>query len=320
MEDSQTVISMRPDGGGNQASGFESSHAATSLSSADQQLLLPQAGIPPVSVKPGGSASCSNQGEVPCSAQIGNLSEKDRVLKTVKGILNELTPKKFELQKGQLIAACITSAEILQGVTSLIYYKAVLQPAFCPNCAQLCSYLDMRLSPFPPDEPGGMEITFRRVLLNYCQMEFEGCFELRAEVRQMTGRVRESERIEKERLVKRRTLGNLHFIGELLKQKMVPLKIVPHIAQELLGPDNESCLAEENVEAVCEFFKTIGKQLDEVPSARSKIDDYFIRLKDLSSNPQLAPRLRFMVRGVLDLRANNWVPRQKEFYTIRKKS
>lgn len=39
---------------------------------------------------------------------------------------------------------------------------------------------------------------------------------------------------------------------------------------------------------------------------------YFNRLKELSTNPQLAPRLRFMVRDVLDLRANNWVPRREE--------
>jgi translation initiation factor 4G len=35
-------------------------------------------------------------------------------------------------------------------------------------------------------------------------------------------------------------------------------------------------------------------------------------LKELASNPQLAPRLKFMVRGVLDLRMNNWIPRREE--------
>jgi hypothetical protein len=80
----------------------------------------------------------------------------------------------------------------------------------------------------------------------------------------------------------------------------------------LLGSDSNSCPAEENVEAVYQFFNTIGKQLDENPKSRRFNDVYFNRLKELTTNTQLAPRLRFMARDVLDLRSNNWVPRREE--------
>ncbi|CAM8976332.1 unnamed protein product [Rhodiola kirilowii] len=39
---------------------------------------------------------------------------------------------------------------------------------------------------------------------------------------------------------------------------------------------------------------------------------YFNWLKELTTNKELAPRLRFMVRDVIDLRANDWGPRRKE--------
>jgi len=85
------------------------------------------------------------------------------------------------------------------------------------------------------------------------------------------------------------------------------------LIQELLGPqDSKVCPAEENVEAICQFFNTIGKQLDESPKSRRINDMYFSRLKELSTNPQLVPRLRFMVRDVLELRSNSWVPRREE--------
>ncbi|KAI7724519.1 hypothetical protein M8C21_028969, partial [Ambrosia artemisiifolia] len=83
-------------------------------------------------------------------------------------ILNKLTPEKFDILKGQLIDSGITTADILEGVISLIFDKAVLEPTFCPMYAQLCSDLNTKLPPFPSDEPDGKDITFKRFTADVC--------------------------------------------------------------------------------------------------------------------------------------------------------
>ncbi|KAL8167915.1 hypothetical protein V2J09_009414 [Rumex salicifolius] len=215
----------------------------------------------------------------------------DTHLETVKLLLDAFTLESIDLCC-VVITSFTKSAAILEEVVSLIYDKAVLDPTNSPLYAKLCSKLNEKLPSFLPTNPNGKEITFKRLLLNTCQEAFE-CRT-------------------KARLNKLHTLGNIQFIGELFKQKVVLEKIVHLIVQVLLGADNMVCPEEENVEAICHFFITIGKQLDESPMSRPLNNLYFNRLKELTENPQLAPHMTFMVRNLIDLRTDKWVPRRQE--------
>ncbi|GJP43835.1 hypothetical protein CLOM_g3242 [Closterium sp. NIES-68] len=116
--------------------------------------------------------------------------EKEKVLRTVQGILNKLTPEMFAPLVQQLLSSGINTPQILQEVISLVFTKAVDEPTFCPMYAALCENLSRGLPEFPAanggegkgEGAGGEPISFRRVLIGTCQEEFERAAVLREQV------------------------------------------------------------------------------------------------------------------------------------------
>jgi len=99
-----------------------------------------------------------------------------------RSILNKITPEKFEKLSDQIVQSGIDSADLLRAVISLIFDKAVAEPTFCALYARLCVKLSKALPEFPPLEGEDKPMTFRRILLNTCQEEFEGAEKARAAV------------------------------------------------------------------------------------------------------------------------------------------
>ncbi|MBA0854447.1 hypothetical protein Goshw_030498 [Gossypium schwendimanii] len=235
--------------------------------------------------------------------------EEESKQRQLKAILNKLTPQNFEKLFEQVKAVNIDNAVTLTGVISQIFDKALMEPTFCEMYANFCYHLAGELPDFSEDNE---KITFKRLLLNKCQEEFERGEREQEEANKVEeeGEAKQSEEEREEKRIKarRRMLGNIRLIGELYKKKMLTERIMHECIKKLLGeyenPD------EEDVEALCKLMSTIGDMIDH-PKAKVHMDAYFERMTKLSNNMKLSSRVRFMLKDAIDLRKNKWQQRRK---------
>lgn len=242
--------------------------------------------------------------------EIGKISDKEEAKqRQLKAILNKLTPQNFEKLFEQVKEVNIDNPGTLAGVISQIFDKALMEPTFCEMYANFCSDLSLVLPDFNENDE---KITFKRLLLNKCQEEFERGEreEAEAEKTEEEGEVKQTQEEREEKRVKarRRMLGNIRLIGELYKKKMLTERIMHECIKKLLGQSQSP--DEEDIEALCKLMSTIGEMIDH-SKAKEHMDAYFDIMANLSTNQRYSSRVRFMLKDAIDLRRNKWQQRRK---------
>ncbi|KAJ9596732.1 hypothetical protein L9F63_012238 [Diploptera punctata] len=162
-------------------------------------------------------------------------AKTEELYKKVRGVLNKLTPQKFNTLVSQVQSLPIDTSERLQGVINLVFEKAVDEPSFSVAYAQMCKVLQ---SMQVPKEDQGESMNFRKLLVNRCQSEFEknpseGSFNREARLKEIeeTADPEKKKELqlnfeEEERKVRRKSVGNIRFIGELFKLGMLTANIM----------------------------------------------------------------------------------------------
>ncbi|XP_055935271.1 eukaryotic translation initiation factor 4 gamma 3-like isoform X2 [Argiope bruennichi] len=246
------------------------------------------------------------------------LNEKDKLKRSVLGVLNKLTPQKFETLLAQLKSIPIDTEEKLAVVSNLIFENAINERKFSAVYAKLCNHL--ALIKVPTSGKSGTQVNFRKLLLTKCEKEFE--FYRSDEKNEEKTKNLEAvdphkrkelqiEYEEKERKIRNRQLGNIKFIGELFKLKMFIEPIMHGYIKKLLNQADDL-----SFECLSELLKTIGKELDGKGtikmSCSKQMDIYLAQIKLIVDKQMASPRVRFMLEDVIDLKKNNWVPKKEE--------
>lgn len=115
---------------------------------------------------------------------------------------------------------------------------------------------------------------------------------------------------DEERKIRRRSSGNVRFIGELFRKGMIQRNTISSCINELLTqPDNEDML-----ECLCKLMCTVGDQLEDSKNSLS-LDEIISQMKKIAEktdNSKISSRVRFMLKDVIDLRNNKWQSTRNE--------
>merc|ERR1712048_917602 len=128
------------------------------------------------------------------------------------------------------------SAHDLEQVIRLIHGKAMLEPCYSETYADMVFNLHTCYAEFPALEEGGPTLTFRHVLLNACQAEFERLPQTLKFSAEEAGSMSLDEMAHQMTKRKDRILANMRFIGHLFLRDLLAMKVISSVLHDLIGP------------------------------------------------------------------------------------
>nr|P41110.1 RecName: Full=Eukaryotic translation initiation factor 4 gamma 1; Short=eIF-4-gamma 1; Short=eIF-4G 1; Short=eIF-4G1; AltName: Full=p220 [Oryctolagus cuniculus]AAA31242.1 initiation factor 4-gamma [Oryctolagus cuniculus] len=238
-------------------------------------------------------------------------SKTQDLFRRVRSILNKLTPQMFQQLMKQVTQLAIDT----EGASKGSLTSSLRRPFQNPTSQWPSQHVPLpHGAESATTEKPTVTVNFRKLLLNRCQKEFEKdkdddeVFEKKQKEMDEAATAEERERLKEELeeardIARRCSLGNIKFIGELFKLKMLTEAIMHDCVVKLLRHD------EESLEFLCRLLTTIGKDLD-FEKAKPRMDQYFNQMEKIIKEKKTSSRIRFMLQDVLDLRQSNWVPRR----------
>ena len=240
------------------------------------------------------------------------------VLKTVRGLLNKMTPSKHDKLFAQIENLLIDTEERLAGVIQLFFEKAISEPFFAPTYAKMCQSLSQK-AVLSSSTDGEKTVSFRNLLLAQCKKEFDrdgadliGFDEKKTEIHSAKTEENKTKlKMELQDLVdknRRRVLGNITFIGELFRVGTISEEVIHRCIRRLITNPGE-----QEMEKLCVLMTTIGKDLDSSSNQNSSdvMNSHFRTLESMAVDLKLSNRIRFMITDLTELRSRQWQSREE---------
>eukprot|EP00929_Paragymnodinium_shiwhaense_P108568 TRINITY_DN74889_c0_g1_i1.p1 TRINITY_DN74889_c0_g1~~TRINITY_DN74889_c0_g1_i1.p1 ORF type:complete len:566 (-),score=135.33 TRINITY_DN74889_c0_g1_i1:219-1916(-) len=240
------------------------------------------------------AASCQRQ----AVGQDGSPDSRGEMLRSTTSLLNKLTVEKFEELYLQILACAEKHGQHTDVLASEILGKAAMQQSFANMYAQLCARLVVDLG----EEATGAD--FRSWLLFFCRQLYDFSWHWQVE----------HEDPEAAGLHKKRALGNLRFLGELLVNGVLPTSELFHCARDLMAPP----LLQDRLEGAALLLRVVGPTFDtEAWRHHQELKELFWDLHGFTFDFAVQTRVRYLLRDVVELRQAGWVDSKAMLAAVR---
>lgn len=235
--------------------------------------------------------------------------EQEKIKKQVRVTLNKLSSNNLEKLSREILETSKKSHDCLKLVVSGIFEKAWSENKYTQMYSGLCKFLKSNFENYKYS----IEDTKLPSTKNYFKYELlymcEETFQYNPDENDFTGL---SDEIRKEKLskLKKKTLGNARFIGELFNVNLITTKITLECVNSLLELyEREN--NEDKLEGAFVILQTGGISFER-PKVKLFSDEIYQRLDRFSRNPDLSSKNKFKIVDLQDFRHSRWKNLHKE--------
>eukprot|EP00439_Symbiodinium_sp_Y106_P015218 s3790_g2.t1 len=239
-------------------------------------------------------------------------SPEDDLKRQVQGLLNKICPENVASIIEKIAAIEVQDIKQLEAIIELMFKKAITEPHYCETYADMVFSLKAVYPSFPSPD-GGKPITFKGLVLNICQNEFEELLASNDISAEQKAKLDEEELEYMRKKRKDRMRANMKFIGHLFLRQLLSAKVIGSVICELVLCEQVDDLPEEHaLECACELLLAIGYTMENMIAGQSALTSVCGRLKELmkrqleNGKGAYCKRVQFMIQDVLDTRAAGW--------------
>jgi len=257
----------------------------------------------------------------------------DSIKKDLREFLNMLTKDNYELIKQDILDVIKDNVDYQIKFMEILFKKAISERLYVRLYAKLCKELDKELPQKngPKETYGGIKryktsSIVRAKLLDECKEIFQI-----KKIENFTYYVREEDPEEKEYKIKNIVLGNIYFITELIRFKIISKKIFPVWINNLFDRYELSKISQKlkliNLQGIVIFTDQFGslihaqeKKLNpqEIKLYKESIDKIFQKLDKIKDDPSLPGYIYYSIINLIEKRKNNYQMSKFEEYMIAK--
>lgn len=266
--------------------------------------------------------------------KLNEENKQDILKKDLRNLLNLLTHDNYPKIKQEIIEKIGGSIEDQDKFLDVLFQKAVLEKAYVKLYCMLVKELDNYLVKNPPkpsekdkdkdndkDKENKKEVKkgkkehseMRSHLIDRCKIIFQ-----LENNEQFDQYIKEKDPEERRNKLKKFILGNVYFITELMKIKILSKKVGPdclkHLYDRYQKNQTDKTLKEITLEAIIIFSENFGRIIYEEKKMKTAdkqqfnkvLDDIFQKLENIMNEPGLVGHIKYNIYNLLEKRKNNF--------------